>query len=72
MALQNPKYDVAVSFLAADESIAAELNRQLSETLSVFFFPKRQAELAGTDGMESMRRPFYEDSRLMFLLFREQ
>lgn len=72
MALDEPKYDVAISFLAADEAIAAELNRQLSETMNVFFFPKRQEELAGTDGMESMRKPFYEDSRLMVVLFRDQ
>ena len=70
MALDEPKYDVAISFLAADEAIAAELNRLLSETMNVFFFPKRQEELAGTDGMESMRKPFYEDSRLMLVLFR--
>jgi hypothetical protein len=68
--LDNPKYDVAISFLAADEAIAAELNRKLSETMNVFFFPRRQEELAGTDGMESMRKPFYEDSRLMVVLFR--
>jgi hypothetical protein len=71
MALDEPKYDVAISFLAADEAIAAELNRQLSGTMNVFFFPRRQEELAGTDGMESMRKPFYEDSRLMVVLFRD-
>lgn len=69
--LNDPKYDVAISFLAADEAVAAELNRQLSKTMNVFFFPGRQEELAGTDGMESMRKPFYEDSRLMVVLFRE-
>lgn len=72
MMLENPKYDAAISFLAADESIAAELNRKLiSEAMSVFFFPERQKELAGTDGMESMRKPFYEDSRLMIVLYRD-
>jgi hypothetical protein len=70
--LDDPKYDVAISFLADDEAIAAELNRQLSETMNVFFFPRRQEELAGTDGMESMRKPFYEDSRLMVVLFRSR
>lgn len=70
--IDDPKYDVAISFLATDENIAAELNRQLSETMNVFFFPKRQEELAGTDGMESMRKPFYEDSRLMVVLFRDR
>lgn len=69
--LNDPKYDVAISFLTADEAIAAELNRRLSETMEVFFFPKRQQELAGTDGMETMRTPFYEDSRLMVVLYRE-
>jgi hypothetical protein len=55
----KPKYDVAISFLAADEPTARALADQLgSSGLSVFFFPRNQEELAGTDGMESMREPF--------------
>jgi hypothetical protein len=55
-----PKYYVAISFLAKDESIAEAFYRGLSETLNVFFYPKNQEELAGTDGMDTMRTPFLE------------
>ena len=48
MPLENPTYDVAISFLVRDESIAAEMNRLLSQGLKVFFFPHKQEELAGT------------------------
>jgi len=53
----NPKFDVAISFLAKDEPIAAALHDELSRSLNVFFFPTKQEDLAGTDGMESMRKP---------------
>jgi len=68
----NPKFDVAISFLVKDEPIASALNSELSKTLSVFFFPRKQEDVAGTDGMESMRKPFLGDSRVMVVLYREQ
>jgi hypothetical protein len=66
-----PKYDVAVSFLSADESIAAALNSALSDGLDVFFYPQKQDALAGTNGTESMRQPFLEGSRIVVVLYRE-
>ena len=66
-----PKHDVAISFLSADEPIAAALFRALSEGLNVFFYPRSQEDLAGTDGMETMRAPFFEDSRVVVVLYRE-
>jgi len=71
MAITQPKYDVAISFLSKDESIAGELNDKLSEGLEVFFYPRKQEVLAGTDGLESMRMPFLEDSRVVVVLYRE-
>jgi len=71
MPIDNPQYDVAISFLSEDEAIAAALNRKLSEGLRVFFYTQRQEELAGTDGLESMRKPFFDDSRVMVVLYRE-
>ena len=71
MPLENPTYDVAISFLVRDESIAAEMNRLLSQGLKVFFFPHKQEELAGTNGLESMRTPFLSESRVMVVLYRE-
>jgi hypothetical protein len=67
----EPKYDVAISFLAADEPTAKALADQLeSSELSVFFFPRNQEELAGTDGFQSMREPFL-DARIVAVLYRE-
>jgi hypothetical protein len=71
LSLASPKFDVAISFLSQDEALAAALDRQLSESLNVFFFPRKQEDLAGTDGMESMRTPFLDDSRVMVVLYRE-
>jgi hypothetical protein len=71
MPLDNPTYDIAISFLVRDEAIAAEMKRKLSQGLNVFFFPHKQEELAGTNGLESMRTPFYDDSRLIVVLYRE-
>lgn len=71
MSFAQPKHDVALSFLSADESIAAAFCNALSRGLDVFFFPRKQEDLAGTDGLESMRTPFLEDSRVVVVLFRE-
>jgi hypothetical protein len=72
MLVDDPKYDVAISFLVQDISLAAELHAKLSENLSVFFFPRNQQELAGTDGMVSLREPFYSQSRLNVIMYRER
>jgi hypothetical protein len=66
-----PKYDVAISFLVRDEPTAAALAARLIGQLKVFFYPRNQEELAGTDGLESMRSPFQIDSRINVVLFRE-
>jgi hypothetical protein len=54
----NFECDVAISFLMQDVGLASAINDKLSEGLKVFFFPRKQEELAGTNGMESMRKPF--------------
>jgi hypothetical protein len=71
MAIENPKYDVAISFLSKDEPTASAIYQKLTEGLNVFFFPRNQEELAGTDGLESMRKPFFDDSRVMVVLYQE-
>lgn len=72
MSLANPKYDVAISFLSQDELIAAALRDRLTEGLEVFFYPRCQEELAGTDGLESMQKPFTDESRVNVVLYRER
>jgi hypothetical protein len=64
----DPKYDVAISFLAKDEPIARELYDRLSEVLKVFYFPHNQEDLVGTNGLETMREPFF-DSRVVVVLY---
>jgi hypothetical protein len=71
MSIENPQYDVALSFLFRDEATARAIYDKLSEGLKVFFFPRNQEELAGTDGLETMRTPFFSDSRVMVVLYRE-
>jgi len=66
----NYKYDVAISFLFRDSAMASEIQERLSRSLRVFFFPREQEELAGTDGMETMRVPFRTGSILSLVLFR--
>jgi hypothetical protein len=64
-----PKYDVAISFLAKDEATARALADKLEASgFNVFFFPRNQEELAGTNGMETMREPFF-NSRVNVVLF---
>lgn len=71
MTSQKPKYDVAISFLSQDESTATALYNRLNDGLEVFFYPRSQEELAGTDGMESMRKPFLDESRIVVVLYQE-
>jgi hypothetical protein len=67
---QDPVYDVAISFLYQDLALAQALYNELSKGLEVFFFPRNQEELAGSDGLESMRAPFRSQSRLNLVLYR--
>jgi hypothetical protein len=63
--------DVAISFLVRDQATAKAIADQLEGAgLNVFFFPHKQEELAGTNGMETMRAPFLE-ARVNVVLFRE-
>jgi hypothetical protein len=72
MADEQPKYDVAISFLYQDLSLAQALHDKLCRGFEVFFFPGSQEVLAGTDGLESMRQPFRHESRVNVVLFRPE
>ena len=63
-------YDVAISFLVADEHVASAINTRLLG-LKVFFYPHKQEDLIGTNGLESMREPFLS-ARVNVVLFRER
>lgn len=66
------KWDVAISFLLQDIGVAEALYAELSKGLQVFFSPRRQEEIAGTDGMEIFRQTFLADSRLNLVIYRER
>jgi hypothetical protein len=66
----DPIYDVAISFLVADEKTASAIKAGLAG-LKVFFYPHNQEELVGTNGIESMREPFLS-ARVNVVLFRER
>jgi len=71
MPMAEEVFDVAISFLVRDEPTAAAVAERVEAAgLKVFFFPHRQEELAGTNGMESMRAPFLE-ARVNVVLFRK-
>ena len=69
---QVPKYDVAISFLSGDMSIAKALADNLKAGLRVFFYPRNQEELSGTDGLVTMRLAFMDESRVTVVLYREK
>jgi hypothetical protein len=71
MPIEHPKYDVAISFLSRDEPKAEAIYWKLSEGLQVFYFPRGQEELVGRDSLESMRKPFFDDSWVVLVLYRE-
>lgn len=62
-------YDVAISFMAADEPFAKQIATALAP-LSVFVYSKAQEEVAGTDGAESFREVFVQRARLALILYR--
>lgn len=68
---QEFKYEVAFSFLKQDETIAFDLNDRILDRLSTFVYSKRQEELGGTDGEKIFSSVFYEQSRIVVVLYRE-
>ena len=67
--MPDEEFDVAISFLSADCPTAEQIADRLTP-LNVFFFPRNQEEVAGTDGMESFRDAFRNNSRIQVVLYR--
>lgn len=65
------KYDVAFSFLAADLSVAKDLQGRLEPGLVVFMYERRKEELLGRDGMDAFSEVFRRDARLSVILYRK-
>ena len=65
------EYDVAFSFLAADEQIAFQLNDALKGRLKTFLYSEQQKQLAGTDGEVTFNAVFGQKSRTVVILYRQ-
>lgn len=70
-AVNDFKYDVAFSFVAGDEGLAAQLNDLLQDRLKTFLYSERQAQIAGTDGEQSFNEVFARQARCVVILHRE-
>jgi len=71
MSTKNANYDVAISFISQDESLALRLYEQLKEFFQVFVYSKKQEKVAGTEGLESFREVFRSRSCLVVVLYRD-
>ena len=63
-------YDVAISFVAKDEALAALLADQFEGRLRIFLYSRKQEQLAGTDGEKRFNDVFSKQSRLVVVLYR--
>jgi|WetSurMetagenome_2_1015567.scaffolds.fasta_scaffold311080_1 hypothetical protein len=62
-------YDLAISFLAADEPLAKEIADELAP-LRAFVYSKAQEVVAGREGVEAFREVFRSRSKVSLVLFR--
>ncbi len=65
------RYEVAISFKAADEPFASQLAELLQPALTCFVYSKRQEDLAGRNGVEAFREVFRHRNSLSVVLHRE-
>lgn len=73
MADNEQDIDIAITFVNKDLGLANDLRDALSSSFeNVFVYASKQEELAGTDGLESLREVFRYRSRLVVILFRER
>jgi hypothetical protein len=63
--------EVGFSFLKQDEAIAYYLNDHIQDRLSTFIYSKKQEELGGTDGEKKFNKVFYEECRVVVVLYRD-
>lgn len=65
------KYDLALSFLAEDESLATQLSDLLQDRFEIFLYSRKQEQLAGTDGEITFNSVFGSEARFVAVLYRE-
>lgn len=67
---QKFTYDIAISFLDQDKSIADEIYDRLFGNYSIFLYSHHQDKLAGQDGEQAFTDVFKKESRLVVVLYR--
>lgn len=66
----NYEFDLAISFLSEDESIAYQIYSELSKDFKIFFYPTSQKEIVAKDGIDTFSSAFKEKSRANLVLYR--
>ncbi|WP_302173705.1 hypothetical protein [uncultured Hydrogenophaga sp.] len=66
------KYDIALSFLARDESIAKDIYNRLKDRYNVFIYSEQQKTLAGKDGEAAFKQVFETEAKLVVVLYRPE
>lgn len=64
------EYDIALSFLGADEETAKNLHDRLRPRFKVFFYAESQKELVGKDGERLFSDVFGKKARTVVVIFR--
>jgi hypothetical protein len=66
------KYEVSISCLKEDVSLAQELYDLLQTRVrSIFLYPNNQADLVARDGLEVFQNVFRRESRVVVVIYRE-
>jgi hypothetical protein len=65
------QYEVGFSFLKQDEAIAYDLNDHIPDRLSTFIYSKKQEDLGGKDGEKKFNTVFYQECRVVVVLYRD-
>ena len=69
--LNDFNYEVAFSFHSLDQAKATRLNNLIKDRYSTFIYNQRQKELIGTDGVDSFKSVFKNESRIVVVLYRK-
>lgn len=70
--MNDYKYEVAISCLKEDASLAQQLYDFLQPRVrSIFFYPHNQADLVARDGLEAFQGVFRRESRVVVVIYRE-
>lgn len=65
------KYEVAFSFMHRDEAVALAINDKIQDRLKTFIYTQHLEDVAGKDGIDTYKKVFFEEARIVVILYRE-